>query len=267
MKIEKEEKEYENSDLFHEMNEKDKIAENNDTNLNGDIENNEIEINEAYPKKFPNIEDKISTNQISTKIKTKGSKGIIRKDNLIKEAIKAPMKKFIKVLKHKYKIELNSPNWDQILGDNTAQRRRMLKLKIYQFLCFNIDNKKKIISLLKKNKIPFPLMFYLTRTFEEIFTKYVNEDKIFVIKNSTTIKYTINNLSFPTLSQVIEEKKEEWKEKDTFIDEKVTLFEEISKNLIDDINNGKNERIQKKGKIFIIACEIKELEEKMKNYE
>ena len=261
------EKEHENTGLYHEMNEKDKIEENNDTNLNGDIIKNEIEINEAYPKKFSNIEDKININQISTKAKTKTTKAKIRKDNLIKEAIKAPMKKFIKVLKHKYKIELNSPNWDQILGDNTAQRRRMLKLKIYQFLCFNIDNKKKIISLLKKNEIPFPLMFYLTRTFEEIFTKYVNEDKIFVIKNSTTVKYTIINLSLPTLSQVIEEKKEEWRENDTYTDEKVSLFEEISKKLIDDINNGKNERIQKKEKIFIIACELKELEEKMKNYE
>lgn len=263
MKIEKDEEEHENTGLYHEMNEKDKIEENNDTNLNGDIIKNEIEINEAYPKKFSNIEDKININQISTKAKTKTTKAKIRKDNLIKEAIKAPMKKFIKVLKHKYKIELNSPNWDQILGDNTAQRRRMLKLKIYQFLCFNIDNKKKIISLLKKNEIPFPLMFYLTRTFEEIFTKYVNEDKIFVIKNSTTII----NLSLPTLSQVIEEKKEEWRENDTYTNEKVSLFEEISKKLIDDINNGKNERIQKKEKIFIIACELKELEEKMKNYE
>ena len=263
MEIEKDEKEHENTGLYHEMNEKDKIEENNDTNHNGDIIKNEIEINEAYPKKFSNIEDKININQISTKAKTKTTKAKIRKDNLIKEAIKAPMKKFIKVLKHKYKIELNSPNWDQILGDNTAQRRRMLKLKIYQFLCFNIDNKKKIISLLKKNEIPFPLMFYLTRTFEEIFTKYVNEDKIFVIKNSTTII----NLSLPTLSQVIEEKKEEWRENDTYTNEKVSLFEEISKKLIDDINNGKNERIQKKEKIFIIACELKELEEKMKNYE
>ena len=257
------EKEHENTGLYHEMNEKDKIEENNNTNLNGDIIKNEIEINEANPKKFSNIEDKININQISTKAKTKTTKAKIRKDNLILEAIKAPMKKFIKVLKHKYKIELNSPNWDQILGNNTAQRRRMLKLKIYQFLCFNIDNKKKIISLLKKNEIPFPLMFYLTRTFEEIFTKYVNEDKIFVIKNSTTII----NLSLPTLSQVIEEKKEEWRENDTYTDEKVSLFEEISKKLIDDINNGKNERIQKKKKIFIIACELKELEEKMKNYE
>ena len=261
------EKEHENTGLYHEMNEKDKIEENNNTNLNGDIIKNEIEINEANPKKFSNIEDKININQISTKAKTKTTKAKIRKDNLILEAIKAPMKKFIKVLKHKYKIELNSPNWDQILGNNTAQRRRMLKLKIYQFLCFNIDNKKKIISLLKKNEIPFPLMFYLTRTFEEIFTKYVNEDKIFVIKNSTTVKYTIINLSLPTLSQVIEEKKEEWRENDTYTDEKVSLFEEISKKLIDDINNGKNERIQKKEKIFIIACELKELEEKMKNYE
>ena len=263
MKIEKDEEEHENTGLYHEMNEKDKIEENKDTNLNGDIIKNEIEINEANPKKFSNIEDKININQISTKAKTKTTKAKIRKDNLILEAIKAPMKKFIKVLKHKYKIELNSPNWDQILGDNTAQRRRMLKLKIYQFLCFNIDNKKKIISLLKKNEIPFPLMFYLTRTFEEIFTKYVNEDKIFVIKNSTTII----NLSLPTLSQVIEEKKEEWRENDTYTNEKVSLFEEISKKLIDDINNGKNERIQKKEKIFIIACELKELEEKMKNYE
>ena len=263
MEIEKDEAEHENTGLYHEMNEKDKIEENNNTNLNGDIIKNEIEINEAYPKKFSNIEDKININQISTKAKTKTTKAKIRKDNLILEAIKAPMKKFIKVLKHKYKIELNSPNWDQILGNNTAQRRRMLKLKIYQFLCFNIDNKKKIISLLKKNEIPFPLMFYLTRTFEEIFTKYVNEDKIFVIKNSTTII----NLSLPTLSQVIEEKKEEWRENDTYTNEKVSLFEEISKKLIDDINNGKNERIKKKEKIFIIACELKKLEEKMKNYE
>ena len=66
---------------------------------------------------------------------------------------------------------------------------------------------------------------------------------------------------------MIEEKKEEWRENDTYTDEKVSLFEEISKKLIDDINNGKNERIQKKEKIFIIACELKELEEKMKNYE
>ena len=72
-------------------------------------------------------------------------------------------------------------------------------------------------------------MFYLTRTFEEIFTKYVNEDKIFVIKNSTTII----NLSLPTLSQVIEEKKEEWRENDTYTNEKVSLFEEISKKLIE----------------------------------
>lgn len=263
MEIEKDEEKHENTGLYYDMNEKDKIEENNNTNLNGDIIKNEIEINEANPKKFSNIEDKININQISTKAKTKTTKAKIRKDNLILEAIKAPMKKFIKVLKHKYKIELNSPNWDQILGNNTAQRRRMLKLKIYQFLCFNIDNKKKIISLLKKNEIPFPLMFYLTRTFEEIFTKYVNEDKIFVIKNSTTII----NLSLPTLSQVIEEKKEEWRENDTYTNEKVSLFEEISKKLIDDINNGKNERIQKKEKIFIIACELKELEEKMKNYE
>ena len=46
------EKEHENTGLYHEMNEKDKIVENNNTNLNGDIIKNEIEINEANPKKI-----------------------------------------------------------------------------------------------------------------------------------------------------------------------------------------------------------------------
>ena len=261
------EKDPENKGLYIEMDEVDNIADNNDTILNEDRFKNVNEIADVYPKNILKAENEISNNQNSTESKTKRTNAKIRIGNLIKEAFKAPLKKYIESLILKYKIKFNSLNWDQILGLNTAKRRRMLKLKVYQFICFDRDNKKKILSLLRNNKIPFPLLFYLTRTFEEIFTKYVNEDKIFVIKDSTTIKYTINNLSFPTLSQVIEEKKEEWKEKKTYSDDKVSLFEKISTNLIDDINSGKNERIQKNKKIFVIACEIKELEEKMKNYD
>ena len=221
----------------------------------------------------------ITHQKSTTKCHTKSTKCFnIRKDNLRKEVIKAIMIELIKNLENKYEIEFKPQNWDKIFGSSTAVRRAIINLKLYQLISFNKANINTIKSYIENNNINnndkknekniFSFLYYMTRTYEELYNHYVENNKYFII-NYGAKKGTIYNPSFPTLSQVIEAKKNELNKEEMdekYIKEKMKLFKEISESLISDIKNGEGERNQKKEKIFVFAYENEELEEIRKRF-
>ena len=90
----------------------------------------------------------------------------------------------------------------------------------------------------------------MTRTYEELYNRYISGDIDFpIIKDGT---FRINK--FITLKKVIKEKTEKLQKQqktDEFIEAKILAFSKLSRNIIDAIKNGDNERKERKGKEFI----------------
>lgn len=130
----------------------------------------------------PNIEN-INLN-ITTKAQTNNiinfEKKISRNDNLRKEIMKIPAN----IVRHIIEKIINaklSINLDEIFGFNYRQNRAALNLKIYEILCFKLDNKI-ILENAKPNKEDEKIFLYLlTRTYEFIYENYINNNRIFKI--------------------------------------------------------------------------------------
>jgi hypothetical protein len=130
----------------------------------------------------PNIKN-INLN-ITTKAQTKNiinfEKKISRNDNLRKEIMKIPAN----IVRHIIEKIINaklSINLDEIFGFNYRQNRAALNLKIYEILCFKLDNKI-ILENAKPNKEDEKIFLYLlTRTYEFIYENYINNNRIFKI--------------------------------------------------------------------------------------
>lgn len=130
----------------------------------------------------PNIEN-INLN-LTTKAQTKNiinfEKKISRNDNLRKEIMKIPAN----IVRHIIEKIINaklSINLDEIFGFNYRQNRAALNLKIYEILCFKLDNKI-ILENAKPNKEDEKIFLYLlTRTYEFIYENYINNNRIFKI--------------------------------------------------------------------------------------
>lgn len=130
----------------------------------------------------PNIKN-INLN-ITTKAQTKNiinfEKKISRNDNLRKEIMKIPAN----IVRHIIEKIINaklSINLDEIFGFNYRQNRAALNLKIYEILCFKLDNKI-ILENAKPNKENEKIFLYLlTRTYEFIYENYINNNRIFKI--------------------------------------------------------------------------------------
>ena len=208
----------------------------------------------------PNIKN-INLN-ITTKAQTKNiinfEKKISRNDNLRKEIMKIPAN----IVRHIIEKIINaklSINLDEIFGFNYRQNRAALNLKIYEILCFKLDNKI-ILENAKPNKEDEKIFLYLlTRTYEFIYENYINNNRIFKIGGDY-----IEIKEFKIFDDIIKERynksgKElvdisETRNKSKKYDEKdMNEFIKTSKDYFKKLKNGLfEERTPKKVKFFVL---------------
>lgn len=166
------------------------------------------------------------------------------------KAFLVPLLFIINFFRQIFNLELEIFNFEQFFDENISHFKVILEAKIYQILCYNSENFRKIKQLLIrfKNKREKKIFYYfMTRTYEEIYNRYISGDINFPLINNGTVRIC----NFITLEKEIKGK------------EKAKEFEEISKNMIRDIKGiiDINEMI----KSNIFAFEI-ELFEKMRNH-
>ena len=191
-----------------------------------------------------------------------------RRDNLRKETFYILMIYLKQFFKERYGLNFDSFKCDEVFGVCIGHMKKVLGLEIYQILCYYPENIVKIINYIEKakfkNKEKLIFFYFMTRTYEELYNRYIIGDINFpIIKNGTV---RIN--TFITLKKVIKEKTGKlWKQKKTekFIEAKIMAFAELSRNIIDVIKNGNNERKERKGKEFITAL-IDEFETMRNNF-
>ena len=191
-----------------------------------------------------------------------------RRDNLRKEAFYILMIYLKQFFKERYGLNFDSFKCDEVFGVSIGHMKKVLGLEIYQILCYYPENIVKIINYIEKAKFKqkekLIFFYFMTRTYEELYNRYIIGDINFpVIKNGTV---RIN--TFITLKKVIKEKTGKlWKQKKTekFIEAKIMAFAELSRNIINVIKNGNNERKERKGKEFITAL-IDEFETMRNNF-
>ena len=179
-----------------------------------------------------------------------------RIDNLRKEAFYIVMIYLKQFFKERYGLNFDSFKCDEVFGVSIGHMKKVLGLEIYQILCYYPENIAKIINYIEKveleQKEKLTFFYFMTRTYEELYTRYINGDVNFPIIKDGTIR--INK--FITLKKVIKEKTEKLQKQqktEKFIGTKIMAFSKLSKNMINDIKNGNNERKERKGKEFIIA--------------
>ena len=236
------------------INQKDTIFNINLDNVNQNDKNN--------GKKFGKNNSKEDLSNITTTFKTKLTKIInsekddfIRKDNLRKEAFYVPMIHLKKFFKERFNLNFNSFKCDEVFGVSIPNMKKVLGLEIYQILCYYPENIKKIINMMEKTEImeqkeKMIFLYFMTRTYEEIYNRYIIGDNSFPLIKGGTVK--INK--FITLKKIIkrkEKKLKNGKKTENFIRNKMQNFENISKNMINDIKNNKLERDKRKEKEFI----------------
>ena len=191
-----------------------------------------------------------------------------RIDNLRKEAFYIVMIYLKQFFKERYGLNFDSFKCDEVFGVSIGHMKKVLGLEIYQILCYYPENIAKIINYIEKveleQKEKLTFFYFMTRTYEELYKRYINGDVNFPIIKDGTIR--INK--FITLKKVIKEKTEKLQKQqktEKFIGTKIMAFSKLSKNMINDIKNGNNERKERKGKEFIIAV-IDEFEIMKKNF-
>jgi len=191
-----------------------------------------------------------------------------RIDNLRKEAFYIVMIYLKQFFKERYGLNFDSFKCDEVFGVSIGHMKKVLGLEIYQILCYYPENIAKIINFIEKveleQKEKLTFFYFMTRTYEELYKRYINGDVNFPIIKDGTIR--INK--FITLKKVIKEKTEKLQKQqktEKFIGTKIMAFSKLSKNMINDIKNGNNERKERKGKEFIIAV-IDEFEIMKKNF-
>ena len=257
--------------LKNNTNEEDKFEqeEQKDTeyqNIFGDVSQNKANTNNN------NIENS-STNLIITLYNnltncTSLTDEYKRRDNLRKETFYILMIYLKQFFKERYGLNFDSFKCDEVFGVSIGHMKKVLGLEIYQILCYYPENIVKIINYIEKAKFKqkekLIFFYFMTRTYEELYNRYIIGDINFpIIKNGTV---RIN--TFITLKKVIKEKTGKlWKQKKTekFIEAKIMAFAELSRNIINVIKNGNNERKERKGKEFITAL-IDEFETMRNNF-
>ena len=235
-------------------------------NMQNDFQN----LNQNYSKgdfiiNIRNQEQGLNNKATTSDTKTKGNNTKKRKDNCRKQIFFIVMI-FLKLFfKEKYDLDFSSFNCDEVLGTSIRYMKLPLGLKIYQLFGYYKKFETIILKALKSS-IPkhekMVLLYFLTRTYEELYNRYISNDIDFPVFHKGTLRIC----QFMTLKKKIAEKKEEGSDKNE-IDE----FVEMSTNLIKDIKSGRFERKiikkkkNKKTKTFIPIV-IKELEDMRKYF-
>ena len=238
-----------------------------------------INSNKKAKNKKEEINNNININKKEEQLKSNNEINInndTRKDNLRKEIMKKPVNIVKKVAEKIGKIKLNI-NLNDVFGTNYEQNKATLDLKIYEILCLNKDNIKKLEEVKLNQEDEKIFNYLLTRTYEFIYENYLNNNRIFKIgKNLVEIK------EFKTFNDIINKrrnktKKEKIKIKDEYgkIKEKeigkyneneMNEFIKTSKEYFKQLRNGFfDKRKQKNNKIFIVVKSIARFEDFIKN--
>ena len=238
-----------------------------------------INSNKKAKNKKEEINNNININKKEEQLKSNNEINInndTRKDNLRKEIMKKPVNIVKKVAEKIGKIKLNI-NLNDVFGTNYEQNKATLDLKIYEILCLNKDNIKKLEEVKLNPEEEKIFNYLLTRTYEFIYENYLNNNRIFKIgKNLVEIK------EFKTFNDIINKrrnktKKEKIKVKDEYgkIKEKeirkyneneMNEFIKTSKEYFKQLRNGFfDKRKQKNNKIFIVVKSIARFEDFIKN--
>jgi hypothetical protein len=238
-----------------------------------------INSNKKAKNKKEEINNNININKKEEQLKSNNEINInndTRKDNLRKEIMKKPVNIVKKVAEKIGKIKLNI-NLNDVFGTNYEQNKATLDLKIYEILCLNKDNIKKLEEVKLNPEEEKIFNYLLTRTYEFIYENYLNNNRIFKIgKDIVEIKEfkTFNDIINKRINKTKKEKikiKDEYgkiKEKEIrkYNENEMNEFIKTSKEYFKQLRNGFfDKRKQKNNKIFIVVKSIARFEDFIKN--
>ena len=202
----------------------------------------DINRNVQNPQIIPKNEDEVNINNQETAEETNN----VRKDNQRKSAFSYPMIYLKKLFKDLFNLDFSSFDCQVVLGSCIRNFKRVLKLKIYQILCYYPINAIKLLKFLdrkmtKNKRLTF--FYFMTRTYEEIYIRYINGNIDFPIIPNGTVR--IGN--FTTLNKAIntKNKKGENKIKD------INKFIDLSMHMLDDLKTEGRTRDEYVDKSFI----------------
>ena len=186
----------------------------------------DINRNVQNPQIIPKNEDEVNINNQETAEETNN----VRKDNQRKSAFSYPMMSLKKLFKDLFDLDFSSFDCQVVLGSCIRNFKRVLKLKIYQILCYYPINAIKLLKFLdrkmtKNKRLTF--FYFMTRTYEEIYIRYINGNIDFPIIPNGTVRIC----KFMTLNKAIntKNKKGENKIKD------INKFIDLSMHMLDDL--------------------------------
>jgi hypothetical protein len=193
-----------------------------------------------------------------SKIETNGPKGKkskkLNKDNIMKAALKAPFRKFVKLIKKYGGIKLKKVNLNKVFG-GLKRNKRVIHLKLYQLICYDEkgDNKLKLMKKKPKNEKLFK--YLLSREYIFLLRKYNEKNPKFIIDGKDE-----NIQDFPNINEVL---KNIYKNKEV----KISEVKKMTSNILNNFQ-GLNERNPNKERglgLEIKAEYIKDFEGNLKN--
>ena len=193
-----------------------------------------------------------------SKIETNGPKGKkskkLNKDNIMKAALKAPFRKFVKLIKKYGGIKLKKVNLNKVFG-GVKRNKRVIHLKLYQLICYDEkgDNKSNLMKKKPKNEKLFK--YLLSREYIFLLRKYNEKNPKFIIDGKDE-----NIQDFPNINEVL---KNIYKNKE----EKISEVKKMTSNILNNFQ-GLNERNPNKERglgLEIKAEYIKDFEGNLKN--
>ncbi len=172
-----------------------------------------------------------------------------RIDNLRKITFFLIMIFFKDFFNERYDLDFDNFNCDEVLGISICHMKNVLNLQIYQLFCYYEEYKNKILSFIKNAKLNERakniFYYFMTRTYKELYKRCVSGNRDFPLYKKEDKFENVKINKFITLKKAIEERREKLENKDLDNRSKeVTLnaFENLCKNMISDIENGKNEK-------------------------
>ena len=172
-----------------------------------------------------------------------------RIDNLRKITFFLIMIFFKDFFNERYDLDFDNFNCDAVLGISICHMKKVLNLQIYQLFCYYTKYKNKILKFTKNTKLNERakniFYYFMTRTYKELYKRCVSGNRDFPLYKKEDKFENVKINKFITLKKAIEERREKLENKD--LDnrsKKATLnaFENLCKNMISDIENGKNEK-------------------------
>jgi len=182
-----------------------------------------------------------------------------RKDNIRRSAFSRLMIGLKCFFRKMFRLNFDSFNFQKNFGKSIGKFKEKMRWKIYQILCCVPGNKKQLMNFLKtEKKISKRLTFFyfMTRTYEELYKRYISGNINFPIIPNGTVRIC----NFITLQKVI---KENFGEDPEYFQN----FENVSRSMLNDFDTKERTRdnsvkkIHKKEKIIII-----DIFEEMRNH-